>query len=602
MGQDTASRQVRVREARVRQAAESDAATTYDTLGFRPYVEAVASFLTAEETQMPLTLSIEGEWGSGKSSFTRQLRRAVQSRGRAVHVVDFNAWRYNQDEAMWAAFALTFLRALSRSVGSWRTMAANLKLLTTRVDREQGLFRLIKTVAMLIAVIVVAVTSIIALKGAFGGANTPGWIASAVAISGLAAGALERGWRVIGNPFEHDLSQYFDKPDYHGKRTFVDAFQVDFTRIVRAFIRPSERICVFIDDLDRCDVSQVSALVQALNLMITDENIPIIYILALDREVVCASIAASAEKQIPYLFPYASTPTARSLAGLDYAVHYMEKFIQIPFRVPRASVTDVGKYVAAFSGERMVVGGAPRDVPAAQEAPKDTVWIETGFDSSEIVEQAKLVAPLFQGNPRRIKQFINAFRLQVSIAHRLGLFSDTGIPATTLTLEKLAKITAIFLKFPALAQLLRQKSWLLAFLQVHALKSETGVNRDGDAVEYRPQYDGDDPDMARYSASDPLMELLAVNGGKSDTRLDMVDVTDLLATVPEPLARQRPMVDDTVSPTEMEPDGSVPARTLRGSFDENFQRVRGEFAPEIEVRWRPKEATGKNDDDRPAPH
>jgi predicted KAP-like P-loop ATPase len=40
-----------------------------DKLGFGTYVSAVAKFLTDSSTKIPLTLSIEGLWGSGKSSF-----------------------------------------------------------------------------------------------------------------------------------------------------------------------------------------------------------------------------------------------------------------------------------------------------------------------------------------------------------------------------------------------------------------------------------------------------------------------------------------------------------------------------------------------------
>ena len=51
-----------------------DRASDHDSLGFGPYVRALAGFLTHPNTLPPLTVSIEGEWGSGKSSFMKQLR------------------------------------------------------------------------------------------------------------------------------------------------------------------------------------------------------------------------------------------------------------------------------------------------------------------------------------------------------------------------------------------------------------------------------------------------------------------------------------------------------------------------------------------------
>src|SRR5205807_5221539 len=61
-----------------------DQPTTEDSLGFTPYVQAIAAFLTSPATQPPLTMSVEGEWGSGKSSFMLQLERAIRGPGKGA--------------------------------------------------------------------------------------------------------------------------------------------------------------------------------------------------------------------------------------------------------------------------------------------------------------------------------------------------------------------------------------------------------------------------------------------------------------------------------------------------------------------------------------
>jgi hypothetical protein len=65
------------KEAYIAKASVNDQATEKDSLGFEPYVTAIAEFLTNPVTLPPLTLSIEGEWGSGKSSFMKQLQKAI---------------------------------------------------------------------------------------------------------------------------------------------------------------------------------------------------------------------------------------------------------------------------------------------------------------------------------------------------------------------------------------------------------------------------------------------------------------------------------------------------------------------------------------------
>ncbi len=66
------------RNESIRAANISDQASEDDLLGFKPYVEAIADFLTNEETKPPLTLSVEGGWGSGKSSFMKQLWELIK--------------------------------------------------------------------------------------------------------------------------------------------------------------------------------------------------------------------------------------------------------------------------------------------------------------------------------------------------------------------------------------------------------------------------------------------------------------------------------------------------------------------------------------------
>src|SRR6266481_4757965 len=69
-----------VRQESILPASPNDQATIEDSLGFTPYARALASFLTHKDTKAPLAISIEGEWGSGKSSFIRQLEKHLREK------------------------------------------------------------------------------------------------------------------------------------------------------------------------------------------------------------------------------------------------------------------------------------------------------------------------------------------------------------------------------------------------------------------------------------------------------------------------------------------------------------------------------------------
>ena len=115
----------------------NDTATGEDSLGFQPYVEAIAEFLTAEGTRPPITLSIEGQWGCGKSSFMKQLQKEINKKNEAEEepkyfTVWFNSWKYDKEDELWASFALNFMDELSTQLSWKRLQYSRLKLLGLR--------------------------------------------------------------------------------------------------------------------------------------------------------------------------------------------------------------------------------------------------------------------------------------------------------------------------------------------------------------------------------------------------------------------------------------------------------------------------------------
>lgn len=121
--------------AQINPTGLSDVPTEQDGIGFRPYVRAIAWFLSNEKTKPPLTISIEGPWGSGKSSFMLQLEKELKyqnSEKRKQYYIKFNAWRSDKDEALWAAFALTFIKQLEPEIHFHKRVSANVQLLWQR--------------------------------------------------------------------------------------------------------------------------------------------------------------------------------------------------------------------------------------------------------------------------------------------------------------------------------------------------------------------------------------------------------------------------------------------------------------------------------------
>jgi hypothetical protein len=177
-------------------------------------------------------------------------------------------------------------------------------------------------------------------------------------------------------------------------------------RLDAAFARPYEelkqlgaslgnqRICVLIDDLDRCSPSNLVATLEAINLILDVRGI--VYVVALDYEVLVEAISLRYPHVHGHLF--------------------IEKLIQLPFRVPQAELPE-----RSFMDSLIPYSTLSR-VPGR-------------FDiyGREIAIQA------LGSNSRQIKRFVNLFLLLRSIAKRRNISND----------ELLAAVLGLQLGWPA---------------------------------------------------------------------------------------------------------------------------------------------------------
>jgi transcriptional regulator with XRE-family HTH domain len=499
-----------------------DQPTKDDKLGFTPYVEAIAKFLMDEKTKGPLTLSIEGEWGSGKSSFMLQIEEKLEKINKDILTVHFNAWRYDKEDALWAAFATKVVKELNQKAGWRKRLKAKFALFRCRFDWKKGWFSFLSLGLVAISLFFLAALLINNyLRNPSDFAPLGGLLAQALSKDGadvlirfltitiagyiiLYVLVLRKINEFLINPLTTDFKKHLKAPDYRQRATFLDEFHEDFSKIIEAYAGKgdkAQRVFVFIDDLDRCDVPKSAELMQALNLMLS-ENPQLYFIIGMDREKVAAGIAVKHEKLLEYLVPASAAGAQNANPKLEYGFEFIEKFIQVPFKVPQARPDDIENLIAELSGrEKKQAAQIPAkilDEPVEDDSIKfsigsveDRIWVTSNVideaspvrqqektppkqedvDSSEIDKVIKTVGPFFDYNPRRIKQFLNIYRLKIYIGNETGLFNHPpeGSGFKRINLHKLGKFVAIDLRYPMLIAELDDNPRLLEELQKLAL-------------------------------------------------------------------------------------------------------------------------------------
>lgn len=530
-----------------------DSAAPIDKLGFDLYVNALADFLVAPNTHAPLTCSVEGSWGSGKSSFMLQLKNRLKMVASTSRTIEFNAWKYDKQEELWAAFALNLTRSLRHQTPWTRRFLGDCKLYFSRI---KGLSEALKLATFALAwlfiltgagfifvtftqagtngraaVIKQALQDLVSSKPtdkpAAGAkissapsltmaAQTPPtqaqmadvhdihyWLGQSTwAGAGLIVLALL--WKLPDSfrkrLFSTQIEQYIDKPDYKGKAAFLDTFSKDFARTVRAYSHGSDaKIFVFIDDLDRCEAPKAADLMQAINLMIGEGN-SLIFILGLDRAKVAAAVGFKFREIVPYLDPSldpALNSASRPASVRSFGDNFLEKFIQLSFRLPISSSeaqarSFIDSLIAEEKKPNQAGATAVADpskptaqaaVAAAAESAHRALRIESGAESQRIRDILLMVREMLEYSPRRIKTFLNAFRLALYIASAQGLLDvDLKTGKAEVTPERLGKFLALTSRYPELLEIASRDSLFFGNLEIAIELRSSGRLGDADKI------------------------------------------------------------------------------------------------------------------------
>jgi len=472
----------RVERIEIATRALADTPSEVDLLGFSDYAEALADFIKNEKTEKPLTIGIDAAWGMGKTTLMLMIRDRLtkrqkgEKRGRPFPTVWFNAWKYDQEESLWAALALEILAQARRQFNWWKRAQLWMKLNYRRLDRALLWRSALKLLAYVIAIYLLGavVFGVIAL---WLGTDLLGKYIGTVGILGFVTALYAAGKEIydrLAGPFDLKLAEYVHKPNYKERIGFLAQFEEDFKRVIDAVTENGRwSLVVFIDDLDRCAPPKPAEIIEAINILLDAKHC--VFVIGMDAQAVAGSIEAKYESLQGYL------GDADDPGGLTLGQRFLEKIVQINFRIPRADPKLVQSFVDANLD---VLGGAPFERPpiteevseaeqlieveqragkslneAAQavqaarpDIPREVVTkareevFARSFDDSEDVRRAIHMAVQYLGlNPRKIKRFINVFRLQALIANRRGLLERREI-----RLGLLAKWVVIVTRWPDL--------------------------------------------------------------------------------------------------------------------------------------------------------
>lgn len=373
--------------------------------------------LLRKRPDLPVTVGIHGDWGAGKSSIHEMIETAL-SKDEKVLCIKFNGWRYQGfEDAKIALIEGIVTGLLDKRPGLKKTSDAAGKLLK-RIDWLKAA----KKAGGL------AFT-------AFTGIPTPDQIQSiASALRNLASNPAELATPENIQAAAGQLDGLIKPAEAIHVLEEIKEFRKEFEGLVKD--AKIDQLVVLVDDLDRCLPSTTIQTLEAIRLFVFTDRTA--FVIAADE----AMIEYAVKEHFPDL-PATEGPA-------DYARNYLEKLIQVPFRIPSLGVMETRTYITL-----LLIGAA---VGEEDEAYKELIdearerlkrpWVNATLDAATVrnalgdkastpgvndaITLSDQIGPILaggtKGNPRQIKRFLNVLLLRKQIAEARGFGEDIKLP------------------------------------------------------------------------------------------------------------------------------------------------------------------------------
>ena len=244
---------------------------------FSTYGEQLARYMTSKDLPLPLTIGLNGEWGSGKTTLIKMIQQNIaemsdNSDCEDTTCINFNAWAAEKTDIV-----ISLLQKISKFLDTRQTYRLHRRILKKFLTKTS---------------------------------NNP-WINLSVDIA-------LRKW-MIGMPYK-EVKEHFTKPPPSAE---------DFSKQIENLLK-GERLIVFIDDLDRCNASNILELLETIKNVLDAKNL--IFCITVDM------------KQIERAWELRYNSDLVKIESEEY----IEKLFPVIFSLPPKTDDDVGDYIGSL--------------------------------------------------------------------------------------------------------------------------------------------------------------------------------------------------------------------------------------------------------------
>lgn len=379
--------------------------------------------LVESSGQAPISIGVHGDWGAGKSTVLGLIEQEVKSQAATIKegprplCLRFNGWQFQGFEDTKAALLETIITQIRDS----RPLSEKVKAQVIEALKQVDYLKLAKKATQWGFTF-------------FTGVPHPEQVTGAVSAFQALLGMGKD--KVTPEAIESSMTdvESLIKPGGGPKvPEHIEAFKKEFRQLIET--AEISKLIVLVDDLDRCLPATVIDCMEAIRLFLFTEH--------------TAFVIAADEAMVQYAVKQHFPDLPNSEGPRSYALNYLEKLIQVPFRIPPLGSVETQHYITLALAEAAL----GREHPAflellkiGQEQMREP-WKSGRMDLEKVAQLLKghlddsikqlilasdqlysLLAEGTEGNPRQIKRFLNALLLRREIAIARGLKDHVKLP------------------------------------------------------------------------------------------------------------------------------------------------------------------------------
>lgn len=356
-----------------------------DLMGMDALVDAVELTITHADLD-PVTVGINAPWGGGKTTVLELLRTRLEKHDDVV-VVFVSPWAYDSTTDPRTALIEAVLTALNDHVQSDTTKVGEFRKKLGDLYRRVDVAQAVKLAAK-----------------------------SALTLT------LPEFDSLVG------VVREADETTERGRGADLQGFKEQFAELLSASNDDEDaagisRVVVLVDDLDRALPDVVVESLEAIKLFLSVPKMA--FVIAADEQNVAQSIQQRLDRS--------GQPTKGTM--------YLEKIVQIPFRVPAPTLERTIEYLAILLLSDSENPVELRTVLDQTRGSNETLAarLDGLTDEAELVSLAEQLGTILyrqtEGNPRRLKRFLNAFWIRSAQAAANGVKLEVAVCAKMMVAE-----------------------------------------------------------------------------------------------------------------------------------------------------------------------